>query len=1036
MACRNWEQEYKKNKKIIGEMLLTSPNAEPLLATLVLATAGAAACAGVGGALVRRQRLWAWAWRRRSAKPKSNPSRNSKPNLKPAFPLIHPSATNTNINTNNNTTTVTTATATPAAVAAAVAATAIVPFSSSLFVNTASVTASPSNALEAGPESIVDSSNDNNGRQSLHLLAVLLVAESLYALLVAVLCVLPRTLYDADINPDYEPLSISDSVAVVLAFLAYLLLLVIFSANTLFALAKFCCISNADVDWTYLPYAIPQLWGEINLQTVMLFVGLLYLVLSAIAICFLYENSFFTIIAKYEISDVESVLTFTSQPERNDNDLDVTDFNGDVDHIDGNDSEKILIFDVHNHSVAFFPAISVEGDIQKKPTSSLPVTIPFPLPPQESAHIEWQQQQQKRRLEPSTSTFDLIPLPPRLDQVGAKDVNIKRSLRSHEINENIILDNDTEVENQNIRRTSISLKETDIYDDNPVRREHWALMKHAIVASAFVAFHVPSIVSVFVAIFVVGVADDSALLASLRCLPALGTLCAPIAVLVGIEEAREAVWCDCLALARVCRIVRSTNGNDISDCGGSVARKQKQSNSNYWADGSINVYPSSNSVQKYYGKFSIRVFRKTQALQMSNNSSLGEFELLFDSSHSGAGIAVIGAMLNACVLVSLVRHWRELNSKNSGNTNDNNLKNNNISESSSRTNIVFIVVVMLGVSMLHGITIGMLDEFWVQTAITEWTEDAPGVLDTLSTAIALSSLSYLLLTTLFSANLLLALERHCVVRYKHPIPRRLVIAVFVLGLCFAALFAAAFAIAPDGASWTFLPLTKPCTWDPELEVCTLSTSQAIIFSIGLSYFPLATIATCAIYENTYFLIATVFDVPPPDLVQNTSRTIDEIINNQSARNPIIQNNIKIQKAALVRCVLMSIGLVIFYLPTIALIFASIASETIALNIATNNNLVATITILPSLDPLWTPFVILAFQNDIWTVFLDDLAGIGHFIAVIFCVSSRTENHPQSFQQRKQPWRRRKLLIGDTVADKNNANINPNEAKDDVEMNIL
>ncbi|ORY36474.1 hypothetical protein BCR33DRAFT_721997 [Rhizoclosmatium globosum] len=125
---------------------------------------------------------------------------------------------------------------------------------------------------------------------------------------------------------------------------------------------------------------------------------------------------------------------------------------------------------------------------------------------------------------------------------------------------------------------------------------------------------------------------------------------------------------------------------------------------------------------------------------------------------------------------------------------------------------------------------------------------------------------------------------------------------------------------------------------------------------GSVVFPLASLAVAAVYENTYFLVAEVFEKYDHESNRRTSRVL-------------MEESIKVQKSALIRCVLMSIGLVVFYVPSIVLIFAGTANEALLVNFSANQPLLFSVTTLPSLDPLWSAIMILVFQVEFQEAYL-------------------------------------------------------------------
>ncbi|KAJ3026549.1 UNVERIFIED_CONTAM: hypothetical protein HDU68_005472 [Siphonaria sp. JEL0065] len=68
--------------------------------------------------------------------------------------------------------------------------------------------------------------------------------------------------------------------------------------------------------WTYTPLPLPILFPKVNAQTILFILALCYFFFCAIGIGVFYENSYFLIMAVFQESDVESVLTFPTNPSR------------------------------------------------------------------------------------------------------------------------------------------------------------------------------------------------------------------------------------------------------------------------------------------------------------------------------------------------------------------------------------------------------------------------------------------------------------------------------------------------------------------------------------------------------------------------------------------------------------------------------------------------------------------------------------------------------------------------------------------------
>ncbi|KAJ3137938.1 hypothetical protein HK100_000178 [Physocladia obscura] len=306
-------------------------------------------------------------------------------------------------------------------------------------------------------------------------------------------------------------------------------------------------------------------------------------------------------------------------------------------------------------------------------------------------------------------------------------------------------------------------------------------------------------------------------------------------------------------------------------------------------------------------------------------------------------------------------------------------------------NVSIAIIVICVASALHGILMTFLNEVWVVTVITD-TENQQqqqrqagndtdiysftgGPLDGIVTATTFASATYILLCTIFTANLLLALERRCAIKNNRPLRRITFFGLFGVGAVFATFIVSSFVLTNTTASWLYLPFGIPCIIvDPKnTTVCsTISTPalQSILFLFGLAYLPATALAVCVVYENTYFLIQSVNDnavppLPPSSLSLYSSNKDGETIS--PARKT------RIERAILVRCVCMSVSLVAFYVPSVVLVFVEVVAPSTWVSLYVSQTwLIVMADIVPAMDPLWTPVLLIGFHDVLREMVLGDL----------------------------------------------------------------
>ncbi|KAJ3071576.1 Serine/threonine-protein kinase 36 [Podochytrium sp. JEL0797] len=285
------------------------------------------------------------------------------------------------------------------------------------------------------------------------------------------------------------------------------------------------------------------------------------------------------------------------------------------------------------------------------------------------------------------------------------------------------------------------------------------------------------------------------------------------------------------------------------------------------------------------------------------------------ASNAATGVCLFGSLVNLTVLASIYCNRKRL--------------------FDSTNNIAWIVTTMVSASILNGI----FQATCSQLSVFDFTNNQNVTSLTPAASDVLSSTGYLLLILLFTLNLLLALERNWLVRFSQKLPLKWIISIGLVGLPFWAALVASFTLAQD-CDWSFLPLGVPIQYDALGAPSAAPTSlHGILFICGFSYFALVSIAICAIYEDTYFLIADIYD--------------DE--EQKWAEHPRTSATTRRHRMVLLRCVVMSIFQLALYSPSIIMIYLSMWKTHMFENYYASTCMQIAAAIIPALDPLATVF---------------------------------------------------------------------------------
>ncbi|KAJ3250189.1 hypothetical protein HDU77_006911 [Chytriomyces hyalinus] len=318
----------------------------------------------------------------------------------------------------------------------------------------------------------------------------------------------------------------------------------------------------------------------------------------------------------------------------------------------------------------------------------------------------------------------------------------------------------------------------------------------------------------------------------------------------------------------------------------------------------------------------------TNTTQADLDAEQAIYNIEYNLAHVSSALSVLGAIANMALLCVIFRR-RHL-----------------VRDSIGRT-----ITILSSFSALFSIFMVAMNELWVVHHKATVAQTV-GPLDSVPVANSIATLSYLFLTGIFATNLLLALERYWRIRHNCMLPNRYVACVVAGAAFYAVFFIASFSLPGVQCRWTFLPFAKPCKkvngWSCRTKYTDTST---ILYLLGLSGFILSTIVVGVVYENSYFHIATLSEQQFDTEHQSERKKADETTH--------------LQRAVLVRCLLMSIGLVIFYFPSLMMVILTIFKPTLFDDLSNLQWawLISFMSVIPALDPLWTPVLVLICQED-------------------------------------------------------------------------
>ncbi|KAI8619330.1 hypothetical protein BC830DRAFT_792250 [Chytriomyces sp. MP71] len=332
----------------------------------------------------------------------------------------------------------------------------------------------------------------------------------------------------------------------------------------------------------------------------------------------------------------------------------------------------------------------------------------------------------------------------------------------------------------------------------------------------------------------------------------------------------------------------------------------------------------------------------TSSSEADNAMMTMEIRLSLTFSHLSAAICFIAILINCILLSTIFRHRSTL-------------------VLASDYIMGKVITILSCASVFHALYMLSLNEMVAAEMSTllnlsNSSNYSGGPLNSPGISRGLSSVGYVILTVIFSSNLLLAIERLSIIRYKSALTLRTIGTVCVMGVTVSTLFVSSFILANGGVSWMAFPFPVPCN-DP--DACTIAATSAptILFVIGLAYYVLTSVAVCVCYENSYFCVQDLFE-------KAAGHDVD---------SRVARNFAKLQRKVLLRCIALSIGLVLFYIPDIVIVVMAVFAPD---SFDGMSNLAMTamlclVTFVPTFDPLWTPILVVLCQEDFKGALLED-----------------------------------------------------------------
>ncbi|KAI8834373.1 hypothetical protein BJ741DRAFT_709694 [Chytriomyces cf. hyalinus JEL632] len=333
-----------------------------------------------------------------------------------------------------------------------------------------------------------------------------------------------------------------------------------------------------------------------------------------------------------------------------------------------------------------------------------------------------------------------------------------------------------------------------------------------------------------------------------------------------------------------------------------------------------------------------------------------------------ASIGIVGLVLIACVLAAVARYRSQLTPE---------------MRLSSRT-FDWTLITMLASSLVHALVIT------VENILTAIVNESPSIQDlyygmSISGAVSVVVI-YMTLFVLTGSNVLLAMERLWLVKNMTSVPVHWIYLLTAVTSISSTLVVASVA---ENASYqwdfAFMPFGMPPRMTKKQLISDLVPKEFMVskslFLIAIAYIPAMAIVSVIFYARAYFAIASKFQQPitAEHSLEYVSTSRIDRNNSNASGSPIYSQNPQSPTATtssvswtppamaiLVRCVAMGAGILVFYLPTIAGIFITLTALRPEQQMP--DWYLSACTILPALDTIWTPVVVLWCQANVRRVF--------------------------------------------------------------------
>ncbi|ORY44893.1 hypothetical protein BCR33DRAFT_211878 [Rhizoclosmatium globosum] len=216
---------------------------------------------------------------------------------------------------------------------------------------------------------------------------------------------------------------------------------------------------------------------------------------------------------------------------------------------------------------------------------------------------------------------------------------------------------------------------------------------------------------------------------------------------------------------------------------------------------------------------------------------------------------------------------------------------------------------------------------------------------------------------LLASNCLLALERYHILS-SSVVPRSSIIILFGSGLMFFAAISISLCITPNGLAYQLAPFIMPGGTNENIPE-PLTFPETYLFLIGITYFPLIILITCAIYVRSYFQATKKYQEEITELELDLAIKAFE---NSITPNPILneKNTSPQHLQILLRCSAMSFGLILFYVPPIICVsmrmFGAQAFWEDEDNVTRMAWVYSVMSILPSCDAVYTPVCLMVLMK--------------------------------------------------------------------------